>query len=240
MGRDGCIWVVRSKGTGHMVDSRRSRDGEVEELLRNAELRDELEPFYDESISRVNVQHWPLAARERIPRLDAGLGTGPGAADLPLVRAGIAAAAARRAQRRVLHEILWDVIHKLYEKRIVLDFTDHLTDRELYCLIYRDILPSREKKIDSPETICTGTAPAPAATRRSGFATTPRKRSATTGPRRTTCRCPSPASRRSPANCRANCRPSRLKPRRAFAGRARRCRDARWPGPIPAAFGCRR
>ena len=31
----------------------------------------------------------------------------------------------------------------------MLDFTDHLSDRELYCLIYRDILPSAEKKIDS-------------------------------------------------------------------------------------------
>ena len=34
-------------------------------------------------------------------------------------------------------------------KRVVLDFTDHLTDRELYCLIVRDILPSPEKKIDN-------------------------------------------------------------------------------------------
>ena len=47
-----------------------------------------------------------------------------------------------------LHLILWDVIRKLYQKRLVLDFTDHLSDRELYCLIYRDILPSREKKLD--------------------------------------------------------------------------------------------
>ena len=43
-----------------MVDSRFSRPDEVEELLRNAELRDELEPYYDESISRVNVQHLPI------------------------------------------------------------------------------------------------------------------------------------------------------------------------------------
>jgi len=26
--------------------------------------------------------------------------------------------------------------------------TDHLSDRELYCLIYRDILPAREKKLE--------------------------------------------------------------------------------------------
>ena len=49
-----------------------------------------------------------------------------------------------------LRDILWTTIHKLFEKRIVLDFTDHLSDRELYRLIYRDILSSHEKKIDSP------------------------------------------------------------------------------------------
>ena len=35
---------------------------DVEELMRNAELRDELERYLDESISRVNVQQLPLAA----------------------------------------------------------------------------------------------------------------------------------------------------------------------------------
>ncbi len=34
--------------------------------------------------------------------------------------------------------------------RIVLEFTDHLSDRELYCVIARDILPSYEKKIEEP------------------------------------------------------------------------------------------
>ena len=49
---------------------------------------------------------------------------------------------------------------KLFQKRIVLDFTDHLNDRELYCLIFRDILPAREKKLDGPSNYlhwdCTG------------------------------------------------------------------------------------
>jgi hypothetical protein len=40
-------------------------------------------------------------------------------------------------------------VQLLFEQRIVLDFTDHLTDRQLYTLIYRDILPSPEKKIDN-------------------------------------------------------------------------------------------
>ena len=50
-----------------------------------------------------------------------------------------------------LHQILWVTINQLYAERIVLDFTEHLSDRQLYCLIYRDILPSPEKKIDRPK-----------------------------------------------------------------------------------------
>ena len=42
----------------------------------------------------------------------------------------------------------------------MLDFTGHLNDRELYRLIFRDILPAREKKIDWPNNFlhwdCTG------------------------------------------------------------------------------------
>ena len=50
-----------------------------------------------------------------------------------------------------LNEQLWNTIQKLYDVRIVLDFTDHLSDRQLYTLIFRDILPSAEKKIDLPK-----------------------------------------------------------------------------------------
>jgi hypothetical protein len=42
-------------------------------------------------------------------------------------------------------------LQKLYGQRIVLAFTDHLSDRQLYCLISRDILPSYEKKIEHPK-----------------------------------------------------------------------------------------
>jgi hypothetical protein len=47
-----------------------------------------------------------------------------------------------------LHDMLWDSVQKLYDRRIVLDFTDHLSDRQLYTLIYRDILPAYEKRIE--------------------------------------------------------------------------------------------
>ena len=42
---------------------------------------------------------------------------------------------------------LYTIIGRLFEKHIVLDFTDHLSDRQLYCLVFRDILPAHEKMI---------------------------------------------------------------------------------------------
>ncbi|MGA2620356.1 MAG: hypothetical protein ABSF26_22275 [Thermoguttaceae bacterium] len=131
-----------------MGNSDPSRSDEVEQLLRNAELRDELERYIDESITQVNVRHLTLAAEnefltsmlewEQAPILPIYRWFDP---ELRLPRPE----ALRDAD---LHVILWDVIRKLSQRRIVLDFTEHLSDRELYCLIYRDILPSREKKID--------------------------------------------------------------------------------------------
>jgi hypothetical protein len=130
---------------------------EVDLLMRNAQLRDELEPFFDESIGRVNVQQFStvkeneflasMLAWERAPVLPIADWfeprlTLPHPDDFPHEAAG-------EAQ---LRERLWETIYKLFEKRIVLDFTDHLSDRALYCLIFRDILSSQEKKIESPQS----------------------------------------------------------------------------------------
>ena len=132
-----------------MVQSRRPQNVEVEELLRNAELRNELEPFYDESISCINVQQLPLSVENEFL---ASMLAWEQAPVLPIYRwfeTDLRPPRPDALDDMSLHEILWDVIYKLYEKRIILDFTDHLSDRELYRLIYRDILPAREKKIDN-------------------------------------------------------------------------------------------
>lgn len=124
-----------------------SRSDDVDHLLRNAALRDALEPLLDESIDRVNAEvmstgdenaflqsmlEWERAPIVPIcdwfsPRLEL-----PHPDDLTDAQ---------------LNQLLYRTIDELYEQRIVLDFTDHLSDRQLYCLIFRDILPSHEKMI---------------------------------------------------------------------------------------------
>jgi hypothetical protein len=133
---------------------------EVDQLLRNAELRDELERYLDESISRVNIQHATLAEENDFL---AAMLAWEQAPVLPIYRwfePELRPPRPEALSDHDLHRILWDVVRKLFSRRIVLDFTDHLSDRQLYCLIYRDILPAREKKIEWPNNYlhwdCTG------------------------------------------------------------------------------------
>lgn len=121
---------------------------DVDEIIRNAELRSELEPYFDESISRVNVQH--ISLRHENDYLAAML-EWERAPILPIYRwfePELRPPHPNRLDNANLSKILGDLIDQLYEKKIVLDFTDHLSDRELYMLICQDILPAREKKID--------------------------------------------------------------------------------------------
>ena len=54
-----------------------------------------------------------------------------------MVRAGAKTPSPDTLDDEALHRVLWETIEKLFSKRIVLDFTDHLSDRALYCLIAR-------------------------------------------------------------------------------------------------------
>ena len=134
-----------------MSQSSRPISEDVEHLMLNAKLRDELEPFLDESVDLLNLCRLPtpreneflasMLAWERAPVLEISAWFEP---QLTLPRPdGL-------TDDEIYHR-LWKTIHQLYDLRIVLEFTNHLSDRQLYCLIYRDILPSAEKKIDLPK-----------------------------------------------------------------------------------------
>jgi hypothetical protein len=131
--------------------NRRDRD-EVDQLMLNAQLRDELEPYLDESVDLVSVRNKPtsfeneylasMLAWERAPVLPISQWFEPSLV-LPVPES---------LTWRQIHEVLWETIHRLYDKQIVLEYTEHLSDYQLYCLILRDILPSHEKKLDMSPT----------------------------------------------------------------------------------------
>ncbi len=134
-----------------MVMSRRPHPEEVEQLLLNAQLRDELEPYLDESLSCVNVREVPTPVENEFLASILAWERAPVMAISQWFEPELMIPTPEVLDEEEVHDILWDSIHKLYSKRIVLDFTDHLTDRELYWIIFRDIFPSREKKIDLPK-----------------------------------------------------------------------------------------
>ncbi len=120
---------------------------EVEQLLLNARLREEMEPFRDESVDLVDPRHMTTWAEneflelmldwECAPVLPIGHWFSP-PLELPLPA---------QLDDQQLHQHLWDAIHRLYEQAIVLAYTDHLSDRQLYSILVRDILPAAEKKM---------------------------------------------------------------------------------------------
>jgi len=135
-----------------MADFGATPSHEIEALMRNAELRNALEPYFDDAIMHLDSGEVPteveneylasMLAWERAPVLPICQWFTP-PLTLPLPET---------LDDEALHDKLWEVVQLLYDKRIVLDFTDHLSDRQLYCLIYRDILPSPEKKIDESQS----------------------------------------------------------------------------------------
>ena len=123
---------------------------EIQHLLLNAELRDALEPYLDESVHRVNVSQMPtqmeneflssMLAWERAPALPIAEWFSP----------RLELAPPESVSDDALESLLENAIEQLYSKKIVLRCTDHLSDRELYTIIYRDILPTCEKKVEVP------------------------------------------------------------------------------------------
>jgi len=127
-----------------------SSHDEVDQLLLNAQLRDELEPYLDESLAVMNGQAVPAQVENEFL---ASMLAWERAPVLPICQwfaEELKVPPPDTLDDMHLHEVLWDTIRKLYDVRIILDCTDHLSDRELYGLIFRDILPSPEKKVDLP------------------------------------------------------------------------------------------
>ncbi|MGB0599900.1 MAG: hypothetical protein ACPGLY_24710 [Rubripirellula sp.] len=130
-------------------DIRQRRVEEVDLMLTNARLRDELEPYRDDSIdpsvSRMSLQDEneylaSMLAWERAPALPIASWFSP-VMELP---------SPDLLDDEELSRLLLVTVEKLYSARVILRYTDHLSDRDLYKIIYRDILPCCEKKVELP------------------------------------------------------------------------------------------
>ncbi|MEM1304022.1 MAG: hypothetical protein AAGG46_03965 [Planctomycetota bacterium] len=125
---------------------------QVEHLLRNAELRDQLEPLLDESI--VSVDATRMTTRNENEFLESML-EWERAPMLPIrdwFSPPLEIAQPETVPDHRMAATLAETVERLFQQHIVLDFTDHLSDRQLYTLVYRDILPAYEKKIDRRDT----------------------------------------------------------------------------------------
>ncbi len=135
---------------------------EVECLIRNGELRTAIEPYLDESIWEIDFRGLPTPVENRFLESMLAWELAP---LVPIARwfdPPLALQPACTLDDDQLRERLWGIVEQLYSKRIVLDFTDHLSDRELYALIRRDILPATLKHVDLPDNYfhwdCSATA----------------------------------------------------------------------------------
>ncbi|MCG8584146.1 MAG: hypothetical protein MI757_05485 [Pirellulales bacterium] len=139
------------------METKSPQPEDVDHLMRNAELRNALEPYLDEAVIRIDSRHLStpmeneflasMLAWERAPVVPIYQWFDP-PLELPHPDTLGQPEEDVDGTNEKLREVLWDTIEKLYEKCIVLDFTDHLTDRQLYTLIYRDILPTEVKRMD--------------------------------------------------------------------------------------------
>ena len=120
---------------------------EIKLLLQNAELRDQMEPFLDESVYLLRPERMSVRCENELLE---SLLTWERAPVLPIAQwfePELILPEHHELDDSQLKQQLHQVIGRLFEKNIVLEMTDHLPDRQLYCLIARDILPSEEKKI---------------------------------------------------------------------------------------------
>jgi len=124
---------------------------EVDCLLRNAELRDAIEPYLDEAVFEIDFRLLPTPVENRFLESMLAWEQAPLVAIARWFDPPLAMQPACTLDDEQVHHRLWQVIERLYEKRVVLDYTDHLSDRELYAVVRRDILPAAVKRVDLPD-----------------------------------------------------------------------------------------
>src|SRR5438093_3722889 len=96
---------------------------EVDELLLNARLRDELEPFLDESVHILDCRRLPTQAENEFLAQMLAWERAPVLPISKWFEPELVLASPEKLSEQQLHGLLWETIERLYDQRIVLDFT---------------------------------------------------------------------------------------------------------------------
>lgn len=139
---------------GNRDDSGTQPANDVDVLLRNAQLREAIEPYADESLHVLSLVRWTTEQENEFLEAMLEWETAP---VLPIRRwfePELELPHPNRLSDEAVSQVLYDVLSRLCEKKIVLERTDHLSDRQLYVILYRDILPSPEKHICRRDWLC--------------------------------------------------------------------------------------
>lgn len=120
---------------------------EIDELLLNAELRNELERYYDESLFVIDTQRMTTRSENEYLRSILAWEQAPILPICQWFEPELILPPHDSLSDMEIAEKLQLTLQRLYDRNIVLDFTGHLSDRQLYCLIARDILPEKEKRL---------------------------------------------------------------------------------------------
>ncbi len=121
---------------------------EVDQLLLNAQLRDELEPYMDESIDLVDASQMSTEEENRFLSAMLCWEQSPVIPISQWFEPELQIPHPDTLSERNLSNVMWDALERLAEQQIYLECTDHLSDRQLYTVLYRDILPATGKKLD--------------------------------------------------------------------------------------------
>lgn len=130
-----------------MSETSRPMIDEVDLLIDNARLRDELEPYRDESIDDPSMRCMTLPVENEYLASILAWERAPALPIRDWFNPPLQIPAPESLDDPTLTRVLWQTIGRLHSQRIVLSYTDHLSDRELYRVIFRDILPCCEKRV---------------------------------------------------------------------------------------------
>ena len=123
------------------------KSNEVDAQLRNLALRDALEPYNDDSVNKRLLSHLSLEAENEYLYDILEWEKAPLKPIYRWFNPPLCPPRPDRIRDEDVPGILDCILHKLFEKHIVLEFTDHLSDKELYWVIWCNILPCEAKMV---------------------------------------------------------------------------------------------